>query len=119
MCDAQYDGPPSLTNQILIRIVSRLYRTRRNPVLANIQSAKKRARQSLKRRLHNASIRSLMRTQVKKVVTALDNKDRAAASSTYQQAVPIIDRMVRKRLIHKNKAARHKSRLNAQIKALG
>ncbi|MBF8269710.1 MAG: 30S ribosomal protein S20 [Gammaproteobacteria bacterium] len=86
--------------------------------MANIQSAKKRARQAVKRRLHNASFRSFWRTQVKKVVTALDNKDKEAASSAYQKAVPVIDKMVGKGLLHKNKAARHKSRLHAHIRAL-
>ena len=86
--------------------------------MANILSAKKRARQAVKRRLHNASFRSMMRTQLKKVVTAIEKKDKAAASTAYQKAVPIIDKMVGKGLIHKNKAARHKSRLHAGIRAL-
>ena len=86
--------------------------------MANILSAKKRARQSLKRRLHNASFRSLMRTHVKKVVTAIEGKDKDAASKAYQVAVPVIDKMVSKGLIHKNKASRHKSRLHARIRAL-
>jgi small subunit ribosomal protein S20 len=87
--------------------------------LANILSAKKRTRQSVKRRMHNASFRSLMRTEVKKVVTALENKDKAAATSAYLKAVPVIDKLVSKGLVHKNKASRHKSRLHARIKALG
>jgi small subunit ribosomal protein S20 len=86
--------------------------------LANIASAKKRSRQSVKRRLHNASFRSLMRTLVKKVITAINSGDKAAASSAYQNAVPVIDRLANKGLVHKNKAARHKSRLNARIKAM-
>ena len=86
--------------------------------MANILSAKKRARQAVKRRLHNASFRSLLRGQVKKVVNALDNKDKEAASSAYKKAVPVIDKMVGKGLIHKNKASRHKSRLHARIRAL-
>jgi len=86
--------------------------------LANIASAKKRSRQAVKRRLHNASFRSLMRTLVKKVITAINSGDKEAASSAYQKAVPVIDRLVNKGIIHKNKAARHKSRLNARIKAL-
>jgi len=88
------------------------------PTLANILSAKKRARQSIKRRMHNASFRSLMRTHVKKVVTAIESKDKDAASKAYLVAVPVIDKMVSKGLIHKNKAARNKSRLNARIRAL-
>ena len=87
--------------------------------MANIASAKKRSRQAVKRRLHNASFRSLMRTLVKKVSSAIDSGDKEAAVGAYQNAVPVIDRLVNKGIIHKNKAARHKSRLNDRIKALG
>ncbi len=86
--------------------------------MANIASAKKRARQSEVARKQNASQRSMLRTQLKKVVTAIQNKDKDAASAAYQVAVPVIDRMADKGLIHKNKAARHKSRLNTQIREL-
>jgi len=86
--------------------------------VANTPSAKKRARQNEKRRQHNASLRSKFRTFVKKVIYALQAKDLETAKSAYTQAVPVIDSMVNKGIIHKNKAARHKSRLNAQIKAL-
>ena len=86
--------------------------------MANIASAKKRARQAVKRRLHNASFRSLMRTLVKKVITAINSGDKEAASGAYKEAVPVIDRLVNKGIIHKNKAARHKSRLYTRIKAM-
>lgn len=86
--------------------------------MANIASAKKRARQAEKRRLHNASSRSMMRTYLKKITAAIESGDKEAASSAYKDAVPVLDRMSNKGLIHKNKAARHKSRLNAQINAL-
>jgi len=86
--------------------------------LANSPSARKRARQSEKRRQHNKARRSFLRTQIKKVITALKAGDRDAAQQAYAGAVPIIDRMAAKGIIHKNKAARHKSRLNAQIQAL-
>ena len=86
--------------------------------MANIASAKKRARQDVKRNSQNASRRSMMRAYLKKIVNAIEAKDKAAASEAYKTAVPILDRMAGKGLIHKNKAARHKSRLNAQIKAL-
>ena len=86
--------------------------------MANIASAKKRARQAEKSRLQNASQRSMLRTQIKKVVSAIEAKDKEAASDAYQAAVPVIDAMVSKGIIHKNKAARHKSRLNAHVKAL-
>lgn len=86
--------------------------------MANIASAKKRARQTEKLRLHNASQRSMLRTQIKKVIAAIESKDKAAAESAYKAAVPVIDAMVSKGIIHKNKAARHKSRLNGHVKAL-
>ncbi len=59
-----------------------------------------------------------MRTQIKKVINAIASGDKENAAQAFQQAVPVIDRMANKGLIHKNKAARHKSRLNAQINAL-
>jgi small subunit ribosomal protein S20 len=86
--------------------------------LANIKSAKKRAIQAEKRRVHNASRRSMMRTSIKKIVAAISAGDKDAAQQAYTAATPILDRMATKGLIHKNKAARHKSRLAAQIKAL-
>ena len=86
--------------------------------MANIASAKKRARQAAKRRLHNNSRRSMLRTYIRKVVDSIESGDKTAAAAAYQAAVPIIDRMANKGLIHKNKAARHKSRLNAKIRAL-
>jgi len=84
--------------------------------LANTKQAKKRAIQSEKRRQSNASQRSTFRTYVKKVINAIAEGNRAVAEEVYRQAVPVIDKMVSKGLIHKNKAARHKSRLNAHIK---
>ena len=86
--------------------------------MANSPQAKKRARQSEKRRTHNSSLRSLVRTVIKKVNAAIGSGDLAAAKSAYDHAVPVIDRLADKGIIHKNKAARHKSRLNAQVKAL-
>ncbi len=86
--------------------------------MANSPQAKKRARQAEKRRAHNASLRSLVRTNIKKVVAAINTGDAEQARTAYANAVPVIDRMADKGIIHKNKAARHKSRLNAQVKAL-
>jgi small subunit ribosomal protein S20 len=63
-------------------------------------------------------MRSMMRTAIKKVVTAIEAGDKAAAAEAYKAAVPVMDRMADKGLMHQNKAARHKSRLNAKIKAL-
>ncbi|MAS83741.1 MAG: 30S ribosomal protein S20 [Legionellales bacterium] len=86
--------------------------------MANIASAKKRARQSIKLRLHNASQRSMLRTHIKNVTNAIEAKDKKAAQSAFDAAVPVIDSMVSKGIIHKNKAARHKSRLNSHVKSL-
>ena len=86
--------------------------------MANSLSAKKRAKQSEARRQHNASRRSMMRTYVKAVVNAISGKDKSAAESAYKKVVPILDKSAQSGLISKNKAARHKSRLNAQIQAL-
>ncbi|MBU3825333.1 MAG: 30S ribosomal protein S20 [Candidatus Oceanisphaera merdipullorum] len=86
--------------------------------MANIKSAKKRALQSEKRRKHNASRRSMVRTYMKKVLAAIATGDKANAQKAFDTAQPLLDRMATKGLIHKNKAARHKSRLNAKIKAL-
>ncbi len=86
--------------------------------LANIQSAKKRARQAVSRRAHNMALRSRMRTAIKKVEAGIAAGDRAAAEAGYKDAVPVIDSMVNKGIVHANKAARHKSRLNARIRDL-
>jgi small subunit ribosomal protein S20 len=92
--------------------------TPRNNNVANSPQARKRARQAEKRRTHNASLRSLVRTVIKKVNAAVSSGDVEAARAAYNSAVPVIDRMADKGMIHKNKAARHKSRLNNQVKAL-
>ncbi|MES2626429.1 MAG: 30S ribosomal protein S20 [Pseudomonadota bacterium] len=86
--------------------------------MANTAQARKRAKQAEKRRRHNASFRSMVRTYIKKVVTAVETKDYDQATAAYNEAVPVLDRMADKGIIHKNKAARHKSRLNDSIKAL-
>jgi small subunit ribosomal protein S20 len=62
--------------------------------------------------------RSLMRTKIKNVVKACDAGDKEAAVAAYKEAVPVIDRMINKGIVNKNKAARHKSRLNTRVKAL-
>ena len=86
--------------------------------MANSLQAKKRARQAEKHRQQNASQRSELRTYVKKVVKAISSGDKEAAETAYKAAIPIIDRSARKGLIHANKAARHKSRLNKHIREL-
>ncbi|MFJ5492193.1 30S ribosomal protein S20 [Pectobacterium carotovorum] len=86
--------------------------------MANIKSAKKRAVQSEKRRKHNASRRSMMRTFIKKVHAAIAVGDKEAAQKAFNDMQPIVDRQAGKGLIHKNKAARHKSNLVARINAM-
>ncbi len=86
--------------------------------MANTAQAKKRAKQAEESRLHNASLRSAMRTCLKKVLKAIQSGDKANAQTAYKEAIPYLDSMVNKKIIHKNKASRHKSRLNAHIKNL-
>ena len=86
--------------------------------MANSPQARKRARQAETRRRHNASFRSMVRTSIKKIIAAIQTGDYEQATTAYNNAVPVIDRMADKGIIKKNKAARHKSRLNAKIKAL-
>ncbi|HSN51241.1 MAG TPA: 30S ribosomal protein S20 [Woeseiaceae bacterium] len=86
--------------------------------MANIKSAQKRARQAEKTRKHNMGLRSSMRTRIKDVIKACDAGDSEAAQAAYTAAVPVIDSMVNKGIVNKNKAARHKSRLNKRVKAL-
>lgn len=86
--------------------------------MANIASAKKRARQTLKRRLHNASARSNLRTHIKRVLAAIQAGNKEEAQSAFATAVSVIDKAASKGLVHKNKAARQKSRLSTKIKGL-
>lgn len=86
--------------------------------MANSPQAKKRARQAETHRQRNAGQRSMMRTYVKNVIKAIEAGDKAAAEAAYKQAVPALDRMAGKGLIHKNKAARHKSRMNQSIRSM-
>lgn len=86
--------------------------------MANTKSAKKRAIQSEKHRKHNASMKSAYRTAIKKVETAILTNNKETANNALKEAIPVIDKMVNKRIIDKNKAARNKSRLNAKVKSL-
>ena len=86
--------------------------------MANSAQARKRARQAEVRRQRNASQRSMMRTYIKKVIKAIEAGDLEAARSAFDKAVPVIDKSAGKGLIHKNKAARHKSRLSQHLRAL-
>ena len=86
--------------------------------MANTKSAEKRARQATARRARNVTQRSKVRTSIKQVAMASEAGDKAKAAEALKAAVPVIDAMARKGIIHKNKAARHKSRLNKKLKAL-
>ena len=86
--------------------------------MANSLQARKRARQAIKQRAHNVSLRSNLRTAIKKVQKAILAGDKAAAQTVFSESMSTIDSIADKKIIHKNKAARHKSRLSAAIKAL-
>ncbi len=86
--------------------------------MANSAQAKKRARQAENNRQLNAGQRSNMRTSIKKVLNAIEAGDKDAAKKAYDEAVPVIDKAAGKGLMHANKAARHKSRLNQHIRSL-
>ncbi|HEU0198180.1 MAG TPA: 30S ribosomal protein S20 [Nevskiaceae bacterium] len=86
--------------------------------MANTIQARKRVRQSEKHRAANTAQRSMLRTAIRKVVKAVDAKDAAAAEAAYKEMAPLLDRFANRGLIHKRKAARHKSRLTARIRAL-
>ena len=86
--------------------------------MANSAQARKRVRQAEKHRQRNASQRSMMRTKVKHVFSAIADGDKAAAESALNEAIPVLDHMARKGLVHKNKAARYKSRFNARVQEL-
>lgn len=86
--------------------------------MANTKGARKAARQSEKRRMHNASLTSKLNSAIKSVVKAIGAGDKAAAQKMFREAAGVIDRIADKKIIHKNKAARHKSHLAARLKAM-
>ncbi len=86
--------------------------------MANTAQARKRARQAVKQRAHNMSLRSTLRTAIKKVQKAVEAGDKTAAQAVFKESQGVIDAIADKNIVHKNKAARHKSRLTAAIKAL-
>ncbi len=87
--------------------------------MANIASARKRARQAVQLNAHNSSLRSKLRTAIKSVRKAVAAGDKDAAANQFRASMSIIDSIADKRIIHKNAAARHKSRLAAAVKAMG
>ena len=86
--------------------------------MANIASARKRARQAEKHRQHNAALRSKLRSAIRDVRKAIAAGDKKAARTVLQRASGVIDSIADKKIIHKNAAARHKSRLAIRIKAM-
>ncbi len=86
--------------------------------MANTKSAEKAARQAEVHRTGNVALRSRMRTAIRKVTDAIASGNKEAAKASYQAAVPVIDTLVNKKIIHRNQASRHKSRLAAHVKAL-
>ena len=87
-------------------------------LMANTKSAEKRAREAVARRARNVAQRSKVRGAVRRVVEAIRAGNKAEAAAALKAASPVIDSMARKGIIHRNKAARHKSRLAAQVKAI-
>ncbi|MFA5825627.1 MAG: 30S ribosomal protein S20 [Gallionellaceae bacterium] len=86
--------------------------------MANSAQARKRARQAVKQNVHNTSLRSELRTAIKKVAKAIEAGDKAAAQAVFNESTSVVDSIADKKIVHKNKAARHKSRLSAAIKAM-
>ena len=87
--------------------------------MANTASARKAARQAEQRRQHNTSLRSELKTAVKKVRSAIDAGNKQAAQAAFTDSQSVIDAMAAKAIIHRNKSARTKSRLVAAIKSMG
>jgi small subunit ribosomal protein S20 len=86
--------------------------------MANSKQARKRARQSVVRNAHNSAQRSRLRTAIKSVRKSIAAGDKAAAMTVLSQATSVIDSMAEKNVVHKNTAARNKSRLAAAIKSM-
>ena len=86
--------------------------------MANIKSAKKRARQAIKRRAHNVALRSQVRSAVRKVMKAIESGNKDVAKAEFVSVVPQIDRMATKGILQKNRAAHYKSQINARLRAM-
>lgn len=86
--------------------------------MANTAQARKRARQAVSQNEHNTSLRSRLRTAIKSVRKAVDAGDKAAAAKVFQAAQATIDKIADKKVVHKNTAARTKSRLSAAVKGM-
>jgi small subunit ribosomal protein S20 len=86
--------------------------------MANSAQARKRARQAIQHRARNVGQRSSLRTAIKKVRQAISTGDKSAAQAVFKESQSVIDSIADKNIVHKNLAARQKSRLSAAIKAL-
>lgn len=86
--------------------------------IVRLASGRKRARQGIKENAHNSSLRSKLRTAIKSVRKAIGGGDKKAATDTFKAAQSVIDTIADKRIVHKNKASRDKSRLAAAVKAM-
>lgn len=86
--------------------------------MANIQSAKKRARQAVKRRAHNVALRSRVRTEIRNVLKTIASGDKEAAKAQFKSVVPLIDRMATKGILRKSRAAHYKSQINTRLRAM-
>lgn len=91
---------------------------RAKELMANSSQAKKRARQAVSRREHNVSLRSKLRTCIKSIRKVIESGDRTAAQAAFNSSIGTVDSIADKGIIHKNKAARYKSRLSAAIKVM-
>ncbi len=109
-----------LTCQESLRIIAAFFglKPKWNSPLANIKSAKKRARQAVKRRAHNVTLRSSVRTAVRRVMKAIQSGNKADAKAEFAAVVPQIDRMATKGILRKSRAAHYKSQLNARLRAM-
>ena len=87
--------------------------------MANTKSAEKAARQAAKHRARNVTLRSRVRSAIRKVNEAIGSGKKDDAQASYREAVSLVDSLVNKRIVHRNKASRHKGRLAAKLKALG
>ena len=87
--------------------------------MANSSSARKSARQSDSRRKHNQMQKTSYRTAVKSVRKAVESGDKESATKAFLTAQSVIDRLADKRIVHANKASRHKSRLSKAVKSMG
>jgi small subunit ribosomal protein S20 len=101
-----------------MKILLNLFHLGLGTFMANSAQARKRARQAVKRREHNVSLRSKLRTAIKFIKKTIESGDKSAAQHAFNNSIGTVDSIADKNIIHKNKAARYKSRLSAAIKMM-